>query len=162
MQGVSLNEVEWSEFIVEDLFVVEKGNSLSKENQILGNIPFITATTFNNGIGNHISNDIKKFNNAISVASNGEPGVSFYHSYEFSASGDVAVLKLKNRELNKYIGIFICTVIEKLKSKYGYGKKLGKERLQNEKIWLPTKNGEPDYEFMERYIKSLNFSEILK
>ena len=159
---MSLDESEWSEFIVEDLFVVEKGNSLSKENQILGNIPFITATTFNNGIGNHISNDIKKFNNAISVASNGEPGVSFYHSYEFSASGDVAVLKLKNRELNKYIGIFICTVIEKLKSKYGYGKKLGKERLQNEKIWLPTKNGEPDYEFMERYIKSLNFSEILK
>ncbi len=151
---------EWKEFIVGDLFLVEKGKTLTKENQISGNLPFITATTFNNGVGNNISNEIKTWVNAITVASNGEPGISFYHPYEFSASGDVCVLS--NNNLNKHTGVFLCTCIERLKANYSYGKKLGKERLSNEKIWLPVKNSEPDYEFMERYINTLNFSEILR
>lgn len=159
---MSLDESEWSEFVVEDLFIVEKGKQLTKETIISGDIPYITCANTNNGVGNYVSNEMKLYQNALTIAESGEPGVCFYHDYIFCAGGNTNVLKLKNKELNKYLGVFLATVFEKLKPKYSYGKTLGQTRLKTEKIWLPVKNGEVDYDFMERYIRSLNFSEILR
>ena len=106
---------------------------------------------------------MKLWNKALTIAETGEPGVCFYHDYNFCAGGNTNVLKLKVGELNKYLGLFLSVCLEKLKSKYSYGKTLGTNRLAKEKIWLPVDiDGNPDYDFMENYIKSLAFSEILK
>ncbi len=161
-QELSLDSVEWDEFIVEDLFIVEKGKQLTKETIISGEIPYITCANTNNGVGNYVSNEMKLYRDALTIAESGEPGVCFYHDYIFCAGGNTNVLKLKSGELNKFLGVFLATVFEKLKPKYSYGKTLGQTRLKVEKIHLPVKNSEPDYEFMERYIKSLNFSECIK
>lgn len=161
-EEMKLEESKWKEFVIEEVFDVDKGISLSKEEQLIGELPFISASSFNNGVTNYIKNDIKTWENNITVASNGAPGVAFYHPYKFSASGDICVLKA-NVTLTPHIGTFLCICLEKLKAKYSYGKKLGKDRLLKEKIWLPIDEyGSINYDFMEKYIKSLAFSEILE
>jgi hypothetical protein len=164
-EELKLDSVKWKEFVVGDLFEVERGNKvLNKDDYILGDIPFITTTTKNNGINGYISNEeVKTHENKITVALDGEPGISFYHSYKFKVSHIMGVLGLKENILTPNIGIFLCSCLEKLRPKYSYGKKLGVERFKKEKIWLPTDEyGSPDYEFMEKYIRSLAFSEILE
>lgn len=153
---------KWKEFIVEDLFTVEKGQRLTKNDVIKGEIPYASATSYDNGIAHYIDNELKTWKNALTCVTYGEPGISFFHDYIFSASDSVCVLTLKDKELTKFEGIFISTCLEKLKPKYSYGKGLNLTRLRKETIWLPVKDGKPDWEFMEAYIKSLNFSEILK
>ena len=63
--------------------------------------------------------------------------------------------------MNKYNALFIATVINQSNFKYSYGRGRSKTRLEQETIKLPVNDeGEPDYQFMEDYIKKYYFSFI--
>ena len=58
--------------------------------------------------------------------------------------------------MNRYIALFICTVIDKACQKYKHSGKWTRKAMAKEKIKLPvTDNDEPDYRFMENYMKML-------
>ncbi len=97
----------------------------------------------------------------ITTSSNGQPGIAFYQNKDFCATGDVNVLSAKFI-MNKYIALFICTIIENEIYRFNYGRKWGKTKMLEHKIKLPvTKEGKPDWEFMENYIKSLPYSKMI-
>ncbi len=66
-------------------------------------------------------------------------------------------------EFNKYIALFICTILKKEKYRYSYGRKWTLENMKSSIIRLPSvlKNDEffPDFEYMEKYIKQLYYSD---
>lgn len=67
-----------------------------------------------------------------------------------------------NEKLNKFNALFIVTVLDLERYRYSFGRKYGKEQLMKVSISLPpNKNWEPDWEFMENYIKSLPYSDNL-
>ena len=159
----SLDTENWKWFKYGEIFDIKKGNTLTKEKMIKGNIPFISSTASNNGISALIDNDkhLQK-GNSITVNSNGSVGYAFYQVKDYWASGDNNVLKLNdNSKLNKYVGLFLCTLIEKERYRFSYGRKWGKEKMLQHKIKLPAKNGQPDWQFMEDYIKSLPYSKAI-
>lgn len=84
-------------------------------------------------------------------------GYCSYQPLPFSASDYVERL-IPNFNMNKYIALFIATVVNAEQYRYNYGRKCCQERMEKSHIKLPTKNGEPDFEFMEDYIKSLPYS----
>ena len=61
--------------------------------------------------------------------------------------------------MNKYIAMFICTIMNFHNYKYTYGRKIIGTRYINDVIKLPVKNNQPDWEFMENYIKSLPYAD---
>ena len=84
--------------------------------------------------------------------------LGFYQAKEFWASDDINVLYPKFN-LNKYAAMFICTIIEKEKYRYNYGRKWYAERMIESVIKLPIKmNLSPDWEYIESFIKSLPYS----
>ena len=119
---------------------------------------------FNNGFHSYKDNGdfVIVKGNVITVASNGCVGKSFYQEDDFIATGDVNILKLKNYKLNKYIALFLCTILEKERFKYNYGRKWGLNKIKNSKIKLPvTKDNKPDWDFMENYINQLPYADHL-
>lgn len=62
-----------------------------------------------------------------------------------------------------YIGLFIATVIENSEGyKWNYGRQCRINDTKNIKIKLPVDSkGDPDWQFMEDYIKSLPYSSNL-
>jgi hypothetical protein len=154
---VPLEEKEWKEFFLTDLFqIIGRGKRLIKSNQIKGHIPYISSTCLNNGIDNYISNDknIRKFSNCITIANSGSVGASFYQPFEFVASDHIT--HLKNECLNEYIYLFIVTLTGRLSEKYNFNREINDKRISREKIMLPvTENNEPDYQYMEQYIKNI-------
>jgi len=69
---------------------------------------------------------------------------------------------LKPREgvkLNKYTAMYIKTVWRKNSYKYSYGRPAIKENIVKTYLRLPEKNGQPDWETMEEYIKSLPYAD---
>ena len=98
--------------------------------------------------------------NAITVSINVPKNV-FYQEKDFCASVNIAILR--NDYINKYSGLFIANLISYANRKYNYGNKQSKDRLNATIISLPVNtDGQPDYEFMEQYIKSLPFSKVLE
>lgn len=62
--------------------------------------------------------------------------------------------------MNKYIAMFLITVIKENKYRFGYGRKWTMEKMKDTVIKLPSReDGVPDFTYMEKYIKSLPYSD---
>ncbi len=155
-----LKEKEWGEFFIEDIAEILSGKDIYGSERIKGNTPYISATANNNGIGHFVGNDNPtKESGCLSVNRNGSVGYSFYHPYNALFSNDCRKLRLKSS--NKHVGIFISQQITRQKGKYGYGYKMGTARLKRQKIMLPVNDqNEPDYNYMENYMKQLEYKKL--
>lgn len=153
----ALNDKNWGEFPLSDLFIVLPGKRLETRNKIPGNRPFIGASDNSNGITGFVGNDnSSKDSNVLGVNYNGAPCIAFYHPYECLFTDDVKRLHLRNYPDGKYIMLFFISVFAKQRSKYGYGYKFNEQRMLRQKLMVPvTDNGTPDYFYMEQYVKNL-------
>ncbi len=162
---ISLNQNEWKYFELQELFFFESKKSYDVISKKKGEILLITATEFNNGVHSYIEKDEEKIlegGKYLTIAKNGKPMVTFYQPSDFSYTGDVIPIKLKNFELNQYISMFLVTILNNEQYRFSYGRKASQERLKTLKIKLPIdKNSLPDWKFMEDYIKSLPYTASL-
>lgn len=149
----------WREFSLggdNGLFRIVKGTRLTKANMKDGNINFIGSSSVNNGITNHISN-LEHIHpaNLITVSYNGSIGEAFYQEKPFWASDDVNVF-YPNFKQSFEIAMFLIPLIRKIGQKYKFVDKWKLEDMCNDKITLPINgNGEPDWEYMENYMKNI-------
>lgn len=148
-----LNFVGWSEFKLSDIFIIKKSKNINFIDVTQGNdLNYISRTTNNNGLQCRIKdNDFNKCK-AKCISIGGESASIFYQDKEFITGNNITLLYNKN--LNKYNGLFIVSVLSKERYKYSYGRAFNKEHIENTLILLPTKNNLPDWEFMEEYIKA--------
>ncbi|MDR3306080.1 MAG: restriction endonuclease subunit S [Endomicrobium sp.] len=145
-------------FDFNNVFDCQRGRRLITQNQIQGNVAYISSSAVNNGLDNYITPPeyMPIYKNKLTLSNSGSVGCLFYHNYEFVASDHVTVIWLKYYELNKYIALFLKPIFEKIRYKYNFGREINDKRLQNEKLYLPTdKSGNPNWQYMEDYIKSL-------
>lgn len=165
----TLNQKEWGEFELGKLFKLFPGkskglNHLNKSN--LG-VNYLGATNSNNGVLAYVESEgnekmIQK-GNCIAFIRNGEGsmGFSIYKADSFIATSDISVGYSKF--LNREIGLFITTIADKVRGKYNFGYKRSDTRLKKEKLQLPIdKDGQPDFEYMENYIKRLEYEKLTK
>lgn len=152
-----LEEKQWKEFYLTEVFNdIQRGKRLTKHNQRAGDIPYVSSTAMNNGVDNFISNTekVRQFSNCLSIANSGSVGSSFYHPYKFVASDHIT--HLKNEDMNMFVYLFLATMINRLKEKYNFNREINDKRVCREKIMLPINSeGEPDYIYMEQYIKNI-------
>lgn len=162
-----LKDVEWGEFFVSDIFnIVQRGKRLTKANQIDGETPYISSTSLNNGVDNFIGNSegIRKSSNDLTLANSGSVGACFYQNYEYIASDHVTSLTLANGSAMIYK--FLSIVLSRLEEKYSFNREINDTRIKREKLILPIdKNGNPNWTYMENFIKNIEqkkIKEILK
>ena len=64
--------------------------------------------------------------------------------------------------INKFVSLFLITIFKKEMFKYSYGRKARPSHILNTIIKLPADElGEPNWQFMEEYIKKLEFSDLI-
>ena len=155
-KALRLDTAQWRYFILKDWFDVFKDTIIDEMSN--GEINLISAKSINNGVFKKIASQSYHPSNLITVSSNGSVGEAFYQGSRFRATGDINILKPKFK-LNVYIALFLNTVIMKEKFRFNYGRKWGKDKILNHRIKLPVDSGgNPDWQFMEDYIKSLPYS----
>ncbi len=158
-----LNISKWKEFAFNKVFDFKRGKRLTTLDQSDGNIAYISSTKTNNGIDNYISppDNMTVYNNVMTINNSGSVGYVFFHTYDFVCSDHCTVISIKDKSilLNNYIAIFLKPIIESVKPKYNFAREISDSRLTKEKISLPVdKKGNPDWLYMENYIKTLPYS----
>lgn len=145
----------WQEFKLKEIFSIKRGSRLTQEDREVGCYPFVTAGFENYGISEYIGNpEQETFRNSITIDMFCN---SFYYENEFKCDDNVLVLT--NSNLNKYNALFISTVLTKDNYKYSYGRQYRQKDFKNHRVKLPTKNGQPDWQYMEDYIKFLPYGD---
>lgn len=151
---------EWSEYKISDLFNIRRGKISNLNDLEKGKCPIVSAYGEKQGI-QYFANVEPRFSNCITASMNGSgTGYFSYHENGFEANSDCGVLFPKFN-CNKYIGLFIITIANKIAYRYTYGRKLTIERLSDEKIKLPSIGGKPDFDYMEAFIKQLQYSDLI-
>lgn len=155
---------EWKYFKVSKLFEFSKGKDSSPKNNnsgVVDGVKCIVAKNNNCGVGGLKLNP--KFvwhKEALVIIGQGDggAGLSYYVDPPFCANLCVWVLTPKdNVYFNKYVGLFLSTILSKYKNVFSHSKGINLKILNELTIKLPVNaNGEPDWKFMEEYIKSLN------
>lgn len=153
---MKINTNNWSYFPITTLFDIKKGTRLTKQNMKPGNINYVGATAFNNGVTAKIGNiECLHPVGTITVCYNGSIGQAFYQEEQYWATDDVNVLYPKF-EMTVNIAHFIIPIIKKLSSKYAYADKWNIEKMSETKLLLPTTNeNQPDWDYIEKYMHNL-------
>lgn len=161
INGVNLNLLLWRSYSLLDLFEITGSKTmplLELEEYGTGKYPFVTTQATNNGVAGFFDFYTEEGN--ILTIDSAVLGYCSYQPEKFSASDHVEKL-IPKFSMNKYIAMFLTTILNLEQYRYNYGRKCSQDRMKQIKIKLPAKNNEPDWHFMENYIKSLNYSATL-
>ena len=151
--------MKWGKFEIGKIFNIISGrcsnaSDLEKDSQ---GVPYVGATNRNNGVMSLVKpvDDLIMKGNCIAFVKQGEGsvGYSMYKREDFIAATSIAVGYAPF--INKYTGIFIATVADMVRGKYNFNYPRSEARLKKEIIKLPiNESGQPDYLFMEKFIRS--------
>jgi len=160
--NIELSAINWEWFEYQELFEIARGRGPRKKDlDGSGDIPVVTSSDSNNGWTAITNVNPLHDGNTIGVNRNGSVAKAFYQPVPFCSTEDVHIFTPKFN-MNKYIGLFVSTLIKREQYRYNYGRKWGIARMKASKIKLPVNtNGKPDWLYMESYIKSLSFSKQL-
>ncbi len=125
-----------------------------------GSYPYVTTQAVNNGIEGYFN--IATENGGVFTVDSAVLGFCAYQEKDFSASDHVEKL-IPKFSCNKYIAMFLTTLINREQYRYNYGRKASQTKLKSSKIKLPATTNEqgetvPDWQWMEDYIKGLPYS----
>lgn len=156
---INLDIKNWKWFVYEDLFDIERGRG-PRKNELdgTGDTPFVTSSDQNNGWTDYTKATPIHKGNTIGVNRNGSVAEAFYQPLPFCSTEDVHIFTPKFK-MSKYVALFLATLIKKEKYRYNYGRKWGIARMKTSTVKLPVdKSGQPDWKFMEDYIKTIKYS----
>lgn len=151
-----LNEVEWESFYLNELFEFKRGNQNKMSDLKHGYLPLISAKKLNNGYKGFVEKNNKTLypGSIISLNNDGDGGVGIAYYQPFQSMMDTHVTALINKKsIDKYTKLFISRMITKQRNKFSHGYAISTNRLNRQIIKLPSINNQPDYEFMEQYMK---------
>ena len=151
------SEKEWLEFNITKYFTPQRGREGNMASLIKGKAPLISAKKVDNGLKAFVSIPDERMHagHAITLNNDGDggAGLAYYQPFPFALDTHVTSLR-PNEQLSKFTLIFVCTSIIKQSERFGHGHAISDKRLKKMKIMLPaTSDGEPDWEYMEQYVK---------
>ena len=155
----------WKKYRVSDYFDVE-GTETTALDDLLQyeralpdgkRYPYVTTRESNTGVDGYYPHWTEE--GGVICVDSATIGHSKYRHDNFTASDHVEkVMPKKGVPFDKYAGMFVETVLNLETFRYGYGRKFNQERIRGTEILLPESagTGEPDWQYMKRYIKDID------
>ena len=149
----SLASVDWVSFNLKELFgPATRGKRLKSADRTAGDLPFVTAGEAETGVSAFIGNDVEVF-----------PAGSFtidmfgsakFRNYNYGGDDHVAVVHTEN--LTRNAAIFVTSAAHKAShtGAFDYGRNFYAKDANVLEIFLPEKDGKPDWDLMDAVISA--------
>lgn len=160
-----LEDAEWGEYRIVDVFDVKNTQSILSRDLVLnsGEIPYLCASSENNAVSSYVSYDERYIDKGNCVFIGGKTfSVSYQREDFFSNDSHNLALYLKDIEKRtKPIQLFLTTCITmSLKHKYSWGNSISNNKIQDDTVLLPIKDGKIDFDFMESLVAELEAQRV--
>lgn len=163
--GINMNKIDtssWKEFEISELFDIHPTKNLGLTNHELfsttGNTPVVVNSSCNNGIGGYVDLPATEDGGIITFSDTTDANSIFYQKENFIGYSHVQGMYPKFDNNSDEIMQYIMTVFKAkaLTKGYNYSNKFRRDDALKIKILLPAKTiNEPDWQFMEGYIKEI-------
>lgn len=158
---------KWKPFKVKDIFDVKYGINMELNACIIADendrdaINFVARTEENNGISAKVKlveGKTPQPAGTITCAGGGSVLSTFLQPEPFYSGRDLYLL-IPKTEMSDYTKLFCITILKANKYRYSYGRQAN-ITLPHLELMLPVdEDGNPDYLFMESYIKDLPYGD---
>ena len=161
-----LNTQSWKYFLLKDICDISMGNKLDARDMTTDDpvYNFVGRSESDNGISLIVDKveTVEPYPaGCITVALGGSLGSTYLQVKPFYTSQNVSVLKFSD-EVSDHAKLFLCTLIhnETLYKYFPFGRELNSHIRNDFGFTLPVNfKGEPDWQFMENYIKALPYGD---
>lgn len=129
-----------------------------------GSTPVVSSRTDDNGILGYYDLDARwpRFDNVITVASNGTPLTSYFHPYEIVPKDDVFVCR-PPEDFPLETTVYVITAINAVTWRFSYYRKAYLNKLDKIGIFMPvTKSGDIDHPWLRAVAESCDGWEQLR
>lgn len=173
-QAPDLNVQDWKYFLLKDICKITMGNKMDATAMTTDNpeYNFVGRSADDNGVAMKVDavyteNDelIKPYPaGCITVALGGSLGSTYLQKEPFYTSQNVSVLEFP-KEVSDSAKLFLCTLIhnESLYKYFPFGRELNTHIRTDFGFTIPVdSDGNPNWQFMEDYIKALPYGDRLE
>lgn len=149
---------KFENYKLEDIFTASNGNFDIQQKHINGIGDYVISSGVQNlGIIGKTDVEAKIFpSNTITIDMFGNV---YYRDfpYKMVTHARVFSLSFKNNRINSKVGLFISSCMQFLNQKFSYSDMASWEKIKKQKIsiYLPTKNNQIDFDYMEERIRVL-------
>lgn len=173
-QMPELKVTEWKYFLLNDICKITMGNKMDWAAMSTDepSVNFVGRSADNNGVAGRV--DIVYDKNGvkvepykagcITIALGGSLGSTYLQDEPFYTSQNVSVMEFGD-EVSDYAKLFLCTLIhnESLYKYFPFGRELNTHIRTDFGFTLPVDaDGNPDWKFMDDYIKALPYGDRLE
>lgn len=148
-----------------DLFEVESYTKRFDANKVIvkdcGKYPYIVRKRSNNGQRGFIDESEKFLNSGNTISFGQDTATMFYQEKPYFTGDKIKVLKPKNNKFNKDNAQFFLAALRKPFKLFSWGSSsFNVDIIKSQKIKLPVKSGEIDFDFMEKFIAELETQRV--
>lgn len=150
---------EWKEFKIwwdNGLFMINSSKKKFDANKV--NIldywkPYVVRTANNNWLRWYLDEDEQFLNDWNTISFGQDTATMFYQEKSYFTWDKIKVVKSKSEKFNKANAHFFITSMTKAFSTFSrWQSSFNVKIIQNQNIYLPTKDNKPDYELMKTFI----------
>ena len=154
---LSLQDREWAAFGITDLFEPKRGSEKNMGALGKGEVPLVSARNVDNGIKAFVEVPGERLRDGHVVTLNndgdGGAGLAYYQPMRFALDTHVTALS-PHEPLSRQSMQFAAAAMSKQRVLFGHGRSISSKRLGSLKVMLPVDDaGEPDWRFMEDYVR---------
>lgn len=158
---MNLNICEWKEFKVGNLFDIHPTKALdgvtAEDCNEFGITPLVVNQSYDNGIAGKVNYEATEKGGIITFSDTWEGETFFYQKDDFIGFAHVQGMYPREKMSENSL-IFISVMLEyEARDRYSYGRKKRRDLISESYIKLPvTKDGNPNWDYMDKYVKSLH------
>lgn len=155
----------WGEFVVGELFDCDTTKTFYPNKSELppGNTPYITRSTYDNGISGYyddINNEFTIEGNCLTIGAEG--GIAFWQPKPFIAG--VKVYTIRHPQLNESTALFVASLLNANSTNYNYTNARVLAKIKAESIKLPLKPSvdlsnytqeDIDWDYMDHFMQAI-------
>ena len=166
-QVPELNITDWKEFRVGDFFDIHPTKAIegvSADDCVGVGAPLIVNSAENNGVAGLCDMLPTEDGGIITFSDTTDGNTFFYQPNPFIGFAHVQGMYPKTRVWTESELLFVCTMLMfDARGRYNYGRKMRRDTIAEVMLKLPVDtDGNPDWQFMENYIKSLPYGDRLE
>lgn len=155
-----LQEVEWGEFRIGDLFEIKSYAKRFDANKVTllekGKYPYVVRMSSNNGQKGYIDEDEKYLNSGNTISFGQDTATMFYQEIPYFTGDKIKILKSKYERFGKKNAQFFIAALTKSFSNFSWGSSsFCVPIIEKQIVMLPKKDDAPDFNFMDSFIAKL-------
>lgn len=142
------------DFAIGDLFDVKSSKKKFDANKVSmveqGGYPYVVRLSNNNGQKGRIAEDVRYLNEGNTISFGQDTATIYYQSDPYFTGDKIKILKPKETLFRRSNALFFISAMNKVFSSFSWGtQSFSVPVLEQQRIWLPTKNNQIDYSYIE-------------